>query len=498
MEKLGSFDSFKRENLMGEGTNWREWDVLGIEAEMKENYEKMRSDGGTSGGENGVFDGEKVFDGENSEEVKRGGAKNIAEVRRDFFQGGEIMPSREADAFLRVAVPVEAYEDDVSDNGGFSDLSIKGYDEVMKVEAEPGDTTTRFLVDGSEFPLFSRQMETRRDESTGFEVRDVRLNVNDTLGRYIEGAGVMIGEIEKADAVIYLDKSARPVSWLVNEFYEEFSDEERKPEGFLAIDRIKWLREVGLDPDENGKIIGENGEKRDAKFKDFERLSWKIPKEKIAGLRALFVPGGVSSENTEEIMETETGLEGKEILVVDEIQRTGTTAEIAQWFLKKAIPEAKSVKILYFWKPASVALPNGERQMGKEVFWYDHDKHDAWSGRGVWDINTGYYVGKYEENPNNYTRAQKMGAEMLGEPMDVTTEYGKPSLRLQGEIRKLHEAYREGKVLTGCPYEATEDVQDKMMERMEKLGVEYAPESEPFNREKDKNKYNVLKKKFKV
>ena len=49
------------------------------------------------------------------------------------------------------------------------------------------------------------------------------------------------GELPRTDIAIYLDKSARPVSWLVNELWEDFTDRPKPQTEHLAIDRVAWL-----------------------------------------------------------------------------------------------------------------------------------------------------------------------------------------------------------------------------------------------------------------
>ena len=56
----------------------------------------------------------------------------------------------------------------------------------------------------------------------------------------------------------------------------------------------------------------------------------------------------------EVIMNTPTGLEGKNITIIDEVSRSGSTLEIAKLLVSQAIPEAASVNGCTFWRPGLI------------------------------------------------------------------------------------------------------------------------------------------------
>lgn len=61
----------------------------------------------------------------------------------------------------------------------------------------------------------------------------------------------------KPDHVLFLDKSARPVSWLIKDFWQDFADSKTKrpPFSYLNIDRVNFFNMVGLKADSDGKNI---------------------------------------------------------------------------------------------------------------------------------------------------------------------------------------------------------------------------------------------------
>ena len=140
-----------------------------------------------------------------------------------------------------------------------------------------------------------------------------RLSIDETLGRMVSSTANTIaticGEktgIPKADHVIYLDKSARPVSWLVDEFWDVFSDEERPQKTFLAIDRRLWLRtyhrdNVEIKERQNATpfVIDAGGNSKELASEVHFDIN-KVPKEVLAGIRALYVEGGIDTEDPEE------------------------------------------------------------------------------------------------------------------------------------------------------------------------------------------------------
>lgn len=337
----------------------------------------------------------------------------------------------------------------------------------------------RFNISPREYPIFARQAGLRQNENTGKWTAET-LSIDETLGRMVGATAELVaiasGETggEPVDHIIYLDKSARPVSWLVDEFWQDFTDEPEPERSFLAIDRRVWLRDyMGLELKGNEYVIEENGELRLADSGVVDRNFSKIPRETLARIRALYIPGGIQSEDPREIFATPTVLDGKNLLIVDEVERSGSTLYIAKKLLKAAIPKLKSVKKHVFWSDNEEKLDNGETQMGKTPVWYPED-HNDWRGRGVKDINPAYYEEMYRNNPTPDNRARRYGAIVLGEPLvSPEEEPGQPSWHLRAEIHKMHEDYEKGRILPNTGRYSPE----KLIETMEDWGVEFMPDN---------------------
>lgn len=246
---------------------------------------------------------------------------------------------------------------------------------------------------------------------------------SDLLENYLRYTDKLIGTIDGSingtmpfDAVIYLDKSARPVAWMVNELWEDLArvpgtdfDENiipPKPKTyFLNIDREQWLPTV--DPGHTGKF------NIDA-----------IPEETLKGLRAIYEPGN-DSDNTI--------LDGKRILIVDEVNVTGTTLAISKAILQKAIPDG-TFETAHWMNPGVYTNKSGVSTNGDLPVWYK--SHDP-TGRGVGDRDLNI-------SNNSKSRAQRLGKWFLSTALGFVDQ---KSVQLRAEIKKMAQEMRDGKIL---------------------------------------------------
>lgn len=352
-------------------------------------------------------------------------------------------------------------------------------DSMERPADEPAET--RFHVDEKDFPVFSRQA---RLVPHGSELVSEELGIDETLGKMVgstaETIEVLLGEhdkkIPRADHVIYLDKSARPVSWLVDEFWEEFTNEERPQKTFLAIDRRSWLKPpyTGSKIDGQEYIEEASGAKKVATLSDFHIE--RVPIDVLAGIHGLYVEGGIPEGATpEEIMEMPTVLDDKNVTIIDEVSRSGATLGIARQLITAAIPKTKSVNGHVFWRPGLIQR-GGEPQMDSSPVWYPADSSDV-TGRGVLDINEHYYQNLYLDERTDKNRALMKGAFVLGQPLlNPEEERGQKSLKLYTEIKRMHEEYKAGHILPNMTSEPESSVSEHLFEKLESYGVEFVPE----------------------
>ncbi len=287
----------------------------------------------------------------------------------------------------------------------------------------------------------------------------------------------------KTEHVIYLDKSARPVSWLTNVFWDTFSKEKRPPHSYLAIDRADWFRKVGINSDKDGK------DKEDRKtlltFSDFNRNADRLDKRYLAGIRALYIEDGVDDSDPDKIMDTPASLDGKHILIVDEVKRSGSTLEIAKWLIEHAFKDT-TVETAYFWKSdfqrieernADNEIVRQEDVMMDVPIWYDSESSH---GRGIDDIDVKFFQDRYEEYPTKRNLAKKLGAFILGKPKNLVAEPGQKSRQLATEIKRLKRDYDAGKILLQAPIAGERDT-DEYCDEMEKQGFVFEPNSKNPN-----------------
>ncbi len=351
--------------------------------------------------------------------------------------------------------------------------------EAAEVE-RPAD---QYRVNPEEYPIFRKQFEIN-ERDNGREV----WNIDKTASRYVTETANLIAEFDGTaemyrekpelappDHVIYLDKSARPVSWLVNTFWQDFSEEKCPGHSYLNIDRMPLFRRAGVDVMPNGYLENPDGSSRVAMGRDFKVEN--LPAGDIERVRALYLNEGlesdeISAENLQNIRETPAKLDGKNILIVDEVKRSGSTLEIAEKLIQAAFPEAASVRGTYFWHGGSKMTKEGEAQMLSIPVWYDSSTS---LGRGIGELDPVHYEERYEKYPNPKTRAQKFGSFVLSAAMDLGQEKGQKSRELMREIQQMRDDYEAGKILLRWPknYDA-----DRFIDLMESRGVRFAPESD--------------------
>lgn len=393
---------------------------------------------------------------------------------------------------------VDASSDAMKSAPEFNPENAKKLRQQYAEKKEQQTLRERFSVNPDDYPIFKRQ-EGRRYDKLLREDRERRLNIDETLGLMVGATASTIVAINgedhdnpPSDHVIYLDKSARPVSWLVDEFWNDFSDRKQPEESFLAIDRRYWFKMVGLDINKNEYITDQSGERRVATSTDFWRGFKALPDDRqndfLARIRSLYIEGGIEKEDPETIMATPTKLDGKNLMIIDEVSRSGATLDIAVGLLRRAIPKLKNVGRHVFWSDNSKQTDSGETQMGMTPVWYPHD-HSDWRGRGVKDINPEYYRVQYDNNPNNKTRAEYYGSIVLGEPLlRKEDEPGQLSWKLKDEMIKMHQDYTDGHILPNFPEYDTK-VFDKMYDKLSDLGVEFVPDPDS---KRNPNSYNNL------
>lgn len=261
-----------------------------------------------------------------------------------------------------------------------------------------------------------------------------------TEGIEIEDPVTHEKSFERPDAVVYLDKSARPVEWLVRELWPKLAScpgeptPERPQSFFVNIDREQWVNTI--DPEGKGTV-------------DINRLDPTV----IRSLRSIFVsPKQKERGLSEDIDATPSILDGKTILIVDEVFSSGRTLTYATKFFQKAFPTTKIAGA--YWMGGVSQRGNAQGNADLPV-WY---KESTSKGRGV---------GNRDERRSQMSssRTQRLGAWFLSTGI---RDSDPDSHRLRREIKQL--ARDENVLIEPSLYRSEEDY-DERAERFNKMGL---------------------------
>lgn len=356
-----------------------------------------------------------------------------------------------------------------------------------------------------EFPVLKEQ--THKVLKNGLIVNEV-ININENLINYLQDTARLISVIDGSldnkkpyDHVIYLDKSARPVSWLVNMFWDDFvyTDEvgnkiERPHHSYINIDRAPWFRYVGIEVTDDGRQTS-GGEL--ATYWDFSSNLVNLEDIHIAEIRALYIKGGIEKEDAEWILNQPTILDGKRVLIIDEVSRTGATLKIAEKLFQKAFPDAEEIVGTYFWHPHESGLKLGNEDVLTSLpVWYDPN---TYYGRGIGGLDKKYYRALYEKYLIMKKQNPKIDINKFRTYAFSSTVYSTPILDEDGEVmglskeritraltkdlRRLYEEYKAGHIFFVPPFEWA--FSDRFEKAIEAQGVLTIPENAS---EKDREK----------
>jgi hypothetical protein len=219
-------------------------------------------------------------------------------------------------------------------------------------------------------------------------------------------------ELRKPDVVVWLDKSARPLSWLTKETWPQLAAEAdgttpEMPEfKFVNIDREQWVNQV--DPMAKG-------------FMNIDMIDQSI----IRSLRSIFVaPTDKKNSLGEHIDEAKTSLDGKTVMIVDEVFASGRTLDIATKFFKRAFPHAAIGSAHWM---GGITMRKGAVGNADLPVWY---KESTEYGRGV---------GNRDETKSrmSHSMTQRLGGWFLS----TTLKGDKDAAQLRKEMKMLaHDA----------------------------------------------------------
>lgn len=227
-----------------------------------------------------------------------------------------------------------------------------------------------------------------------------------------------VAELGRPDLAVYLDKSTRPVEWMTRDFWDLLAtpgtdgSAPQMPESrFMNIDRVPWLRRMGVAEDRLDSAGA-------GAFEVSEMAKTPGGRKDILGrIRLLFVADyrptdGDSVRLTEENWREEVWkmplrrtrdaegnlVEPRHIMAVDEMRVSGATLGISQKLLASALPEVAVSG--YHWatlKLEGTGMVKGELQKRQKnaVPWYSEGTE---GGRGIGAGQKEKWFRRYSQN----------------------------------------------------------------------------------------------------
>ncbi len=210
------------------------------------------------------------------------------------------------------------------------------------------------------------------------------------------------------DTVLFLDKSGRPVSWLMSGLWDSFTDKPKPEIKYVNIDANRMLGHADDAPRPTSDEV----------------VAFSPSSEDVHEIRNIY------RKSKQE--DSDTYLDNKNILVVDEVRVSGATANITEKLLKSSFPSSRFEQ--YHWlrgaTKTEATFNNGHEQrqtfVTKLPVWYH--SYDA-RGRGVGDVEVGQ--SKFVSSP------QITYHEPDGEQVTVAAAQEQLSLDLRADIAQL-------------------------------------------------------------
>ncbi|MCA9370221.1 MAG: phosphoribosyltransferase [Pseudomonadales bacterium] len=157
-------------------------------------------------------------------------------------------------------------------------------------------------------------------------------------------------EYKSIDVVLFLDKSARPVSWLLRDLWPVLAQDSA---GFVpAMPEIRYIN-IGKDQ--------------------------QVTPDDVMRLRAVFMQPKNRRLVAEGVIDRPSFLDNKTILVVDEVRATGKTLKNALLVLRRSFPTTH-FRGTYWMDSIGVQNQGPFATMGENPVWY---RSDTDIGRGV-------------------------------------------------------------------------------------------------------------------
>lgn len=220
-------------------------------------------------------------------------------------------------------------------------------------------------------------------------------------------------QADEIDHMVFLDKSARPVEWMMRELWPTLAEKDEDgntppmPDvSFLNIDREQWEPIVGRSEDASGLNVD------------------NIPEKEIENLRKVF-RGGEGESSV---------LEDKKVLIVDEVMVSGDTSRIASGVMNRAFGQEAEIESAHWMIPQIKTDKSGNRRNAELPAWYSDTSS---TGRGVADRDS-------SKSRQSSSRVQRDGALWLSTRFrEGPDERGK---QLREEMKTVAQEIEQGEL----------------------------------------------------
>lgn len=304
------------------------------------------------------------------------------------------IPSQHEDEHVHNSTPVDELKQIRAENSEqeqrveYRVLTIDNYTE--RVEHEQGMLASKF--------------ETDEDMRADYIARTERL-----MDKVIE---------RDIDTVMYLDKSARPVSWFVRELWPVLRKGHQPPETKYAnidANAIMGLSSTGARPS------------------DDEMANFSFSEEQIAELRQTYA---------DPLNPEATLFDGKKVLIVDEIFVSGSTLKLAQRLFEEAFPDAHFEAIAWMYGDFVEDRRMSRRTLKEVPVWY-HDTDVA--GRGVGDAKDKHFLS------SRYEGGDKLGDQLRAEVHQLAKDVATGRQAIIPDPERLEEGAYKGMKIRSLP-----------------------------------------------
>lgn len=294
-------------------------------------------------------------------------------------------------------------------------------------------------------------------EETKVAVLEDYLSQFDKMISVIQGRDV---DAPPYDTVIFLDKSARPLSWMLSELWDDFAEPIETSEGDRIIPKKPDQKYLNID-----RLLWRKDQEVENEFHD-------ISPDDIHALRSIFQfkQGNV--------------LDGqRRILVVDEISESGDTQRIASKLIEAAFPDATVRSFAYMTPEIRLTKAGPSYEYPSFPAWYppkDSRGHHAEDGRGVldplvWDadssIDTPRRTNKFLSSPPSHRLSDEEIRDATTPLMQELEELADEPESEENQERKASIQQRLGKLSTGL---VVRDPKAEMLRRdVRRLGRDF-------------------------